>query len=475
MSKGIVLAGNYTYVKLPKRLSTRWHYLNKGLAGLLLVLFIATLSAVVYLCYTLLNLNSLITTSTQVVSNQFVLQDLVSNLQSAESSQRGYIITGNETYLHPYTNAQQAIETDRKVLDKQTFYEGASSYTELTQLMSQKLTEMQMTIDTFNSQGQQAALSIITTNQGLQLMDRIHALANDLETQGNHVVIPRENQAHANLFRALVVASLLVVFVLAICVSILVYFTKALFKERALEGAKSEFLSLASHQLRTPATNVKQYLGLLTEGFLGKLTKQQKEALEVANRNNNAEIDIINGILNITKLDLNRIQLTKKPTDLVAMVQQVADEQRVSALAKKQTITIKTKLEKMIIPIDELYIKNALENLIDNASKYSPVASKIRISIVKRSSTAVLSVEDEGIGIAKKDIARLFKKFSRLEAAADYAQGSGLGLYWVKQIIVMHGGTITAMPGKKQTASKSNGTAAKSSGAIFTISLPLSN
>jgi signal transduction histidine kinase len=448
-------------VNLQKKLSDQWRYLNKGLSAILLILFVATLSAVVFLCYTLLNLNSLISTGTQVVSNQFVLQDLINNLQVNESSQRGYILTGNKSYLAPYKNAVQAVAIDQKILKNQPFYQKSGEYRELSSVIDQKLAEVQSTIYAMDSQGQPAALAIVATNQGKQYMDRIRTLASQLETEGNNVVIPRENQAHSNLHRALFLAPILVLFVLAICVSILVYFTKALFKERALEGAKSEFLSLASHQLRTPATNVKQYIGLLTEGYLGKLTKQQKDALEVANRNNNAEIDIINGILNITKLDLNRIQLTKKPVDLVAMARQVADEQGATALKKKQSISIFTSQKEMIIPVDQLYIKNALENLVDNACKYSPASSKVRIAITKRAHSAVLCVEDEGIGIAKKDVERLFKKFSRLEAATDYAQGSGLGLYWVKQIILMHGGTIAAIPGKKK-------------GATFKITLPLS-
>jgi signal transduction histidine kinase len=466
-------------VKLQKKLSKQWHYLNKGLAAILLVLFVATLSAVVYLCYTLLNLNSLISTGTQVISNQFVLQDMVGSLQAVESSQRGYIITANAAYVTPYKNALQAVATDRKVLDNQPFLKQSAEYKELTQVMDEKLSEMQRTVAAMESGDQAAAQAIVATNAGQQFMDRIHTLATQLESQGNHIVIPREAQAHNNLRRALFVAPLLVIFVIAISVSILTYFTKALFKERALEGAKSEFLSLASHQLRTPATNVKQYLGLLTEGYLGRLTKQQKEALEVANRNNNAEIDIINGILNITKLDLNRIQLTKRPTDLVAMAQQVADEQRATAQEKKQTISVSSNQAEMIIPIDQLYIKNALENLVDNACKYSPASSKVRIAIAKRARTAVLSVEDEGIGIAKKDVARLFKKFSRLEAAADYAQGSGLGLYWVKQIIIMHGGTIIAMPTKKMAKTGKNGSTGsnhtRTTGAVFKITLPLSD
>jgi signal transduction histidine kinase len=447
-------------VKLQKNILKHWHYLNKGLAAILLGLFIATLGTVIFLTYTLLNLNSLISTGTRVVSNEFVLQDLGSNLQAAESGQRGYIITDNPQYLTTYTNAVQIVNEDREILANIPLFSQSPQYSQFSNLLTQKLTEMQTTIDAMNSQGQSAAINIVETNQGQQLMTQIHAISSSLSNQANHVIIPREAQAQTNLHRALIVAPILVAFVIGISVSILVYFTKALLKERALEGAKSEFLSLASHQLRTPATNVKQYLGLLTEGYIGKLTKQQKEALEVANRNNNAEIDIINGILNITKLDLNRIQLTKKPTDLIVMAQQVADEHRATAELKKQVITISSNQKQLIIPIDQLYIKNALENLIDNACKYSPAASKIHITLAKHSRHAVLIVQDEGIGIAKKDITRLFKKFSRLEAAADYAQGSGLGLYWVKQIIVMHGGNISAEPGKKK-------------GSVFTVTLPL--
>jgi signal transduction histidine kinase len=223
-----------------------------------------------------------------------------------------------------------------------------------------------------------------------------------------------------------------------------------------VEGAKNEFVSLASHQLRTPATNVRQYLGLVLEGYLGKLSKQQREALEVANRNNNSEISIINDLLNVAKLDLNKIRLKKLPVDMPALVLQVATEYQAVASLKQQVIRTKLVGTLPIVKADETYLKSVLENLVDNACKYSPAKSTITIRLVMRAAQKkrlTLEVIDSGIGISKRDGSKLFKKFSRLPTAIDNAEGTGLGLYWVKQIVELHGGkiSIVSAPGKGST------------------------
>jgi signal transduction histidine kinase len=419
-----------------------WRYINRGLASILLLLILATVGSVVYLTYTLLALNSLIKQGGQAVSEMLTLQNMQIELQGAESAGRGYVLTGDDSYLTLLTSAQVTVPTELATLDK-TPLTHSSDYQKLKKLINQRLTGLQKVVDLRRTQGLDAAVSMVNNNRSQAYTEQIRAMATYIGNVQLQTIGPKERQAQANLHRALFVAGLMVVFVLAICAVILRYFNLAIMRERAVEGAKSEFLSLASHQLRTPATNVKQYLGLVLEGYLGDLTFEQREALGVANKNNNTEIGIINDLLDIAKLDLNKIVLDLQPLDAAVVARQVADEHSVIAAAKKQTIKVRAVGKIPQIMADQSYLKSVLENLVDNACKYSARKSTVTIRSRRAQNAKVLiSVDDKGIGIKKKDLPKLFKKFSRLPRAIDSAEGSGLGLYWVKRIVELHHGRI---------------------------------
>jgi signal transduction histidine kinase len=201
---------------------------------------------------------------------------------------------------------------------------------------------------------------------------------------------------------------------------------------------------LASHQLRTPASNVKQYLGLLLEGYMGKLKPQQAEALEVANKNNDIGIGIINDLLSVAKLDLEKIRLHKKATNLHGLVKEVVDEYRPYLKERKQTVKFERASKKVEVLADSNYLKSVFENLVDNASKYSPKRTHIYIRVEQMSKWASVSIRDEGVGIRRAEKIKLFKKFSRIPGEATHnVEGSGLGLYWVKRIVELHNGRIS--------------------------------
>jgi signal transduction histidine kinase len=430
---------------------------NRRLAALLLLLLAATIGSVIYLSYALLTVNDLIKQGSQAVSDALTLQDLYINIQAAETGQRGYIITGDESYLTSYNSALAGIPKDMAMLNKQPSVKHVAGFAKLQPLINQKLAELAGSITVRREQGFEAASALVSTNQGKALMDQIRLMVYQASSAEFSSIIPKEARSQRNLDRALSVGVVLVVFVMALCILIVRFFQSAILRERAVEGAKNEFVSLASHQLRTPATNVRQYLGLVLEGYLGKLSKDQREALEVANRNNNTEISIINDLLNVAKLDLNKIHLEKVPVDMPALVRQVASDYHKVASVKRQTIRTKLVGTLPEILADETYLKSVLENLVDNACKYSPAKSTITIrlsaTVAAQGKQLVIEVIDSGIGISKRDVSKLFKKFSRLPTAIDSAEGTGLGLYWVKQIVELHGGkiSIVSTPGKGST------------------------
>jgi two-component system, sporulation sensor kinase E len=288
------------------------------------------------------------------------------------------------------------------------------------------------------------ALTIVDQNKDLDISTRIDTLARRITREKFEPFTTTYQKTQKSLEHALIVAGIMICFIFIISVVIVSYFQKAISKERATEGAKNEFLSLASHQLRTPASNVKQYLGLLLEGYLGKLKPEQKEAIEVANRNNDIGIKIINDLLGVAKLDLDKIRLKKSRLNVYTLVKEVVNDYRPQLRERKQTVKFERAAKKAEILADAYYLKSIFENLLDNASKYSPKKSRINIRVEHSAKKIIVSIKDEGIGIRNKEKSKLFKKFSRIPSeVTSSVEGSGLGLYWVKQIVELHGGRIS--------------------------------
>lgn len=230
----------------------------------------------------------------------------------------------------------------------------------------------------------------------------------------------------------------------------------ALLKEQreqlmSLNKAKDDFISLASHQLRTPATGVKQYIGLLLEGYAGDLDPQQREFLELAYESNERQLKIVSDLLRTAQIDAGQVSLKRKKTDLAKLIKGVVHEQSVQLRARNQNVSIDLPNETRATMVDSDKLRMAIENLLDNASKYTPHNKSITVSLREDDDTSTITIKDEGVGIDEDDIDKIFQKFSRVSnMLSDEVGGSGLGLYWVHNIVELHDGTInvTSTPGK---------------------------
>ena len=232
----------------------------------------------------------------------------------------------------------------------------------------------------------------------------------------------------------------------------------------ALNVAKDEFVSIASHQLRMPATGVKQYIGLLLQGYAGVLSDAQLTILRAAYDSNERQLDIISNLLSTSRLDAGKVQPHKKVSDLVLLTQQVLLELQDKITDRKQKVTFEHKAKPVYVFVDERLMLMVIENLLDNASKYSPEGRAIDLSLVTtREHEAVLNVRDHGYGIPRADQQKLFQKFSRIEnPETENIAGTGLGLYWAKKVVDLHDGNI------KLKSSNKNGS-------TFAVTLPLSS
>ncbi|MET0979708.1 MAG: PAS domain-containing sensor histidine kinase [Candidatus Saccharimonadales bacterium] len=210
-----------------------------------------------------------------------------------------------------------------------------------------------------------------------------------------------------------------------------------------LNAAKDEFIRLASHQLRTPATGVKMYIGMLIDGYIDQPTESQMRMLNHAYQSNDRQLHIIDDLLKVATVDAGKVLLNKELYNLEILVSDIIEELQHTVANRHQHIVFINPHKDISADIDRRYIRMVIENIIDNASKYSPDETTITINITQKMFKEI-TIIDQGVGIAKKDQSALFGKFNRIHNAMSVsAAGTGLGLYWAKEIISLHGGTIT--------------------------------
>lgn len=214
-------------------------------------------------------------------------------------------------------------------------------------------------------------------------------------------------------------------------------------QERGINEAKDNLLSLASHQLRTPATGVKQYLGLLLQGFAGELTTEQKELLEKANEGNERQLKTINDVLYLARLGSGRIVLSKSTFSVERLIRDIVQELHDEIESKRHRVTVKAPKRQRDFYGDAHMMRMAIENLLTNAIKYTRPGGIISVTLQYAKDELKISVEDNGIGIEQSQQDRLFEQFERIDNDLSIAVGgSGIGLYVVRNIAGMHDGHV---------------------------------
>lgn len=233
---------------------------------------------------------------------------------------------------------------------------------------------------------------------------------------------------------------------------------------KELDMTKSEFISIASHQLRTPLTAIKGYISLILEGSYGKVPAVIQDVLNKVYTVNSRLVQLVEDLLNISRIEAGRIQYDFELTHLEPLVAGVVD--MFLLVAKSKNLTLKIQLPKEPLPqltIDPNKIKEALSNIIDNALKYTKEGG-VTVSVSADVDTVRIIVADTGIGIHPGDHSRLFEKFTRSkETSRMVVSGTGLGLYVGKSFVEAHGGKISA---------ESDG---QDKGSRFIIELPIIN
>ncbi|MDO8482639.1 MAG: ATP-binding protein [bacterium] len=215
-------------------------------------------------------------------------------------------------------------------------------------------------------------------------------------------------------------------------------------KEKEIDKAKTEFVSLASHQLRTPLSTVSWYSEMLLSGDAGEVTSDQKKYLEEIYHGNSRMVELVNTLLDVSRIELGTFIVESKPTNIVKLIQSVIDEQKPQIEEKK--IELSPLFEKRIplMRADPKLLRMVIQNLLSNSVKYTHGGGKIEISLsLSGKKNVLLKISDTGYGIPKNQQDKIFTKLFRADnVIGKDTEGTGLGLYIAKSIVEQSGGKL---------------------------------
>jgi PAS domain S-box-containing protein len=229
-------------------------------------------------------------------------------------------------------------------------------------------------------------------------------------------------------------------------------------KEKEVDKAKTEFVSLASHQLRTPLSAINWYTEMLLAGDAGSINEEQKKYLEEIAIGNKRMVDLVDDLLNVSRLDMGTFAVDLKPIKIFDLVKSVLIENKPLILEKKLVVEeLYGEESDMEFLADEKLLRIIFQNLISNAVKYTPSEGKIKVNISKfnfnndqdlggeeiKEESLIFSVTDSGMGIPKNQHNKIFSKLFRADNAKESeTEGTGLGLYVIKSIVNQSGGLV---------------------------------
>jgi PAS domain S-box-containing protein len=231
-------------------------------------------------------------------------------------------------------------------------------------------------------------------------------------------------------------------------------------QERSADRVKSEFVSVVSHELRTPLTSIKGYVDLVLAGDVGEISAEQREFLGIARQNADRLVNIVNDLLDLSRLEGGEIALHRAPLDLAKVVEQAAQALRPQLDRKRQRLTVDMDQGLPLVSGDPNRLVQVFTNLLSNAHKYTPAGGEIGVAAAIEGELVRVEVRDNGVGMTDGELDRLFTRFFRAKnPATQEVGGAGLGLVITKWLVELHGGTIAvaSTPG---------------AGSVFGVTLP---
>jgi signal transduction histidine kinase len=227
---------------------------------------------------------------------------------------------------------------------------------------------------------------------------------------------------------------------------------------------RDAFLSVASHELKTPLTSLLGFMDLLqrrvTPGTV--IGEREQRRITVAAEQAHRLSKMVSSLLDLSRLQMGQLSIEREPVDLSALVQRIADEVEPTLPASHQ-LDLQISSEPLLVIGDDLRLEQVIQNLLQNAVKYSPHGGPISLRLDQHAGFGRIAVRDQGLGIPGEALSQIFTRFFRAENAASYqVNGMGVGLYVVQQIVELHGGQVSVESEEGQ-------------GSTFTVLLPLAH
>ena len=215
-------------------------------------------------------------------------------------------------------------------------------------------------------------------------------------------------------------------------------------REKAIDKMKSDFISIAAHQLRTPLSAIKWVIRMILDGDAGKLNKEQQELLDKGYLSNERIIRLVNDLLNVSRIEEGKFGFNFKKEDFLEVLAIAISNIESLATKNHQELIVKkpSKLPKIFLDKERMIM--VLQNLLSNAIKYTPEYGKIKVIVKVDKQNLNVKINDQGVGIPAEDQPKLFSKFFRAANVVKLeTEGTGLGLFIVKNIIEKHNGQVS--------------------------------
>ena len=212
-------------------------------------------------------------------------------------------------------------------------------------------------------------------------------------------------------------------------------------ERKEIEKIKSEFVSVASHEMRTPLTAVHGVVTLLCAGRLGSLSPAEQEMAKIAMRNSERLLHLINDVLDLERMESGTETLNRKQCDSTELIQQAIDS--IESMAQQHQVTVETEINSVELWVDPQRIVQTLNNILSNAIKFSFTNSKIWVKCQQQGDEVLFAVQDQGRGIAPDKLETIFERFQQIDGSDSRQKGgTGLGLAISRLIVEQHGGKI---------------------------------
>jgi len=212
---------------------------------------------------------------------------------------------------------------------------------------------------------------------------------------------------------------------------------------RVLDQTKDDFISMASHQLRTPLTSVKGYVSMVLDGDAGNISGTQRKLLTQSFLSSQRMVYLISDLLNVSRLKTGKFVIEPVPTDLSKVIEEEVDQLHETVKSRELTLTYHKPEHFPILNMDETKIRQVMMNFIDNAVYYTPAKGHIDVYLVDKGQSIEFTVVDDGIGVPKHEQHHLFSKFYRAHnAKRARPDGTGLGIFMAKKVIIAQGGAV---------------------------------